>query len=563
MSFYEQLSYDTIFGEIPPGTFPNKTKTLEMFKNDFVKFVDLVDNELGMEEFTKLSIQSILPIHPAGKSNEVSDEFRATANNNFKRMGISSLMEYSAVLNDYTQALFFAEDDNRRAMICGNKSAVFVMCGEKERALANIKLAREYYKPKGKSDEFLEKLAKREEKCRKLPGNIQKAPVPLALTTKDPNPNIPDICIDIKVKTDGKGVFAKKQLKFGDVIATTHPLGSENLGTNKANTITCENCHCDVSYFMVPCHQCSGAVFCGQKCRVEGMDGFHGAICKAVLYFRPINAIEGRIALNIIFKALKSKVDLKRLLYQPSTSVELQNDSMEEKLRVFLGVKCPEMKHEDIYMCAINTAFMRNFLKAPSTFRNMVRSYENGSNLVQELYKRLYSVIKYRFLKFSSTKEVDYLFGLFRHNCKPNVIIERGPSDGIFYIAINDIKEGDELNVAMGNYSYESHNRQNRKKALYNKFVFTCDCKACKRNLTYHEQPPLFVDNEDMELSLLDKLKQYCRKEIADLTKADKFVQCMKMLREATVGKESYRKQIFDLFWTFFACNLDVDLPFK
>lgn len=454
MSFYEKMTYDTFFGEIPPGTFPNRTRSLELFKNDFVNFVDLVDKQFEIAKFAKESIQSVLPIHPAGKSNRLSDEFRATANNNFKRMGARSLMEYSEVLNDYTQALFFAEDDRRRAMICGNKSAVFVMCGEKERALASIELAREYYKDKstqGSTDEFLEKLKKREERCRNLPHSIHKAPIPLSLETKDPkHPNVPDMCVDITINADGKGVYAKKNLKFGDVIATTQPLGSENLGIDKAEFTTCENCHCNVSYYMIPCHICTSAVFCGQKCRTEGMEGFHGAICKSIHYFRAINAIEGRIALNIIHKALKAKVDLKKLLSQPTKSMELQNDSIEEKLRVFLGFKCPEMSHEDMYMCAINTCFLRPFLKVPSQFMDMVRTYENGSSLVQELYKRLYSIIKYRYLKFSSTEEVDYLFGLFRHNCKPNVIVQRGPSDGIFYIIVHDVKEGEELTVALG-----------------------------------------------------------------------------------------------------------------
>lgn len=114
------------------------------------------------------------------------------------------------------------------AFAYANRSATYLVLKMHDECLLNIKWARE----KGYPGEKIQKLNEREEKCIKLKKTEVKDPEeddPLNFfkLSYPSNPKIPFVVDCVELRETGKygrGIFAKKDLKAGDVIALEEPV---------------------------------------------------------------------------------------------------------------------------------------------------------------------------------------------------------------------------------------------------------------------------------------------------------------------------------------------------
>uniref|UniRef100_T1GKI0 SET domain-containing protein n=1 Tax=Megaselia scalaris TaxID=36166 RepID=T1GKI0_MEGSC len=117
------------------------------------------------------------------------------------------------------------------------------------------------------------------------------------------------------------------------------------------------------------------------------------------------------------------------------------------------------------------------------------RAFIKNERKIYEIFKKVYShILGHRFFNsnyplYDHEKTMDFVYmvdwihGLFKHSCKPNVAIHRSPnSNKNRYILLTDVKAGEPLYIAYLKMDYTLP-LETRKK------FFDCSCIACKRRL--------------------------------------------------------------------------------
>jgi SET and MYND domain-containing protein 4 len=163
--------------------------------------------------------------------------------------------DYYEALLCYNRSLIFAEADRSYDLLSlafANRSAVYIEIKEFEMCLENILLAKEHGYPSDK----LPMLIEREEKCNKLMKEA-KTPDP----DEDPrkffklsypaNPKIPFIIDGLEMREDekfGRGIYATRDLKAGDIIAIEEPFYLEM----PSPALLCAKCYEGNSLSLIP-----------------------------------------------------------------------------------------------------------------------------------------------------------------------------------------------------------------------------------------------------------------------------------------------------------------------
>jgi hypothetical protein len=123
--------------------------------------------------------------------------------------------------------------------------------------------------------------------------------------------------------------------------------------------------------------------------------------------------------------------------------------------------------------------------------------YLQNLNLNNEEMSKIYQKMNKKEKKISQIEELltsDYMNGLcingsapltihnsMNHNCEPNVTSMSSTNDHrVSIVAIKEIKKGDELCLS---YIDESLNVHQRRRLLYDNYLFTCNCQKCLREL--------------------------------------------------------------------------------
>ena len=113
------------------------------------------------------------------------------------------------------------------ALAYANRSAAYLEESKYDECLLNIQWARENDYPADK----LEKLKEREDKCKELKASGFKhenaVPDGYFNLSYPPNPKIPFLadCLEIRLIAEGRrGIFTKRDLKAGDIVAVEEPI---------------------------------------------------------------------------------------------------------------------------------------------------------------------------------------------------------------------------------------------------------------------------------------------------------------------------------------------------
>lgn len=171
------------------------------------------------------------------------------------------------------------------ALAYGNRSAVFFELNKYEESLLNIQWAKECDYPTDKID----KLNEREEKCKQIlsskPKDPADDPMEFFKLSYPPNPKIPFLIDGIELrKTEkyGRGLYAKQDLKAGDVIAWEEMSFKRVFCSGQYNRC----CYCLKCNMMnlIPCSKTASLMFCSIECRDKTYKIYGDEIDSMVVY---------------------------------------------------------------------------------------------------------------------------------------------------------------------------------------------------------------------------------------------------------------------------------------
>jgi len=205
----------------------------------------------------------------AMKSNRISENYRQEGNKLYR------IKSYRESLGYYNDALCYIKDLNstEAALIYANRSIIYLELQYPEQCLENIEMARNAGYPADK----IKVLDKRQRKCEKMMRNPLKEFFKLSYPAHEKTPFVAN-CIEMREDEKfGRGLYANRDLKTGDVIVDAEPVV---IDINKLNYfIQCTNCGQTNFMSLIPCPSCVYAMFCSKKCQQEANEKFHNIEC--------------------------------------------------------------------------------------------------------------------------------------------------------------------------------------------------------------------------------------------------------------------------------------------
>lgn len=198
------------------------------------------------------------------KSSIRAEALRRRGNELFRRK------LYDGALMLYNESICAAPNDSEDLAIgYANRSAVFYAKATYGVALVNIALAKKHNYP----ERLMPKLLTREANCRqKLEDkDPSKNEVPSVTVNLVPNPRIPFLADGIRADhhpTLGPFVVADRDFKAGDVILREKPMVT--CVDEQAVFGRCNHCLSTNMRHLIPCPDCTWAMFCDDKCLREG-----------------------------------------------------------------------------------------------------------------------------------------------------------------------------------------------------------------------------------------------------------------------------------------------------
>jgi tetratricopeptide (TPR) repeat protein len=164
------------------------------------------------------------------------------------------LKDYFYALNAYNRAITYARTKSYLSLGYAGRSAVFFEINCYEESLKNIEWARE----NGFSYDKLAKLKGREKKCNQyiMEGrrNVAEDPWNFFKLSYPANEKIPWIVDCLEVRTTekyGRGIYATKDLKAGDIISIEQPV--IHILCERSYFRRCANCFTTCNLNLIPC----------------------------------------------------------------------------------------------------------------------------------------------------------------------------------------------------------------------------------------------------------------------------------------------------------------------
>lgn len=497
-----------------------------------------------------------------GKSDVIAEACRSKGNQFYKEK------QFLDALEAYNKSLCFAEPGSKTvALALSNRSAVYFEMKLYESCLNNISLH-------GKmnhddiSKETLEKLDKRRVLC--IEALNAKKTIPkeerpvdpigsefLRMTLK-PNKKLPYIADCLELKCDdkfGRYITTKELLKPGDVVAVEEPFSKLLLSTHRYKY--CVNCLRDNFLDLIACSDCTSAMFCSEKCKVEANHNFHKYECPIIDKLNSVATKILRIAVKTFFEALHvcggNLDELKALIEENRDSCVTIFDFEGELTpkNVLQAVDALETNEQfrtkaDLFQRSGTVSIICQLFLQHTPLRELLVTPEDRdffrcfvmkqTQLAACNYHGLYNgVVK----KSEIESNPQYGSGSFpfcsmmNHSCAPNLV--RVASGGRNFVVINrPIKPGEQL---FDNYGFHHclEDLKERQATLLSQYMFKCECEACIKNFklfpylpTYDKNVNQFLSDDLKKLSQMDvqrakeRFKAYCDY----IAKADKNYPC-------------------------------------
>jgi len=402
------------------------------------------------------------------KSDEVCEQWRKQANELYNKTN------YVQALELYNKALCYAENiKSKEAGICfANRSAVFCNLSLPEAAIENIQLARNA----GYPAELMDKLNDREKKCLEMmnrPRKVNPAKdfFKLSYPAHEKTPFLAN-CVEMReTKKYGRGLYATRDLKPGDIITNSRPV-LKSINKNAAYK-RCTNCLEVNDMNLFSCPSCVGTMFCSTKCQEEAMEKFHKYECPYIDEVRRAHAdcdirtatwrflLVTQHAVDGI-KKLKALVEDWQLTKKTFFDYDLSKDCKELAMNEFLAAYSqtsafelftPRTASNALFEKLSNDQPLRSLWKTLKEKQNMKAILQKTSLVVGQAFRATFdgSMNNVEWQNVLNSKYGEAIGGgihlpfvYFNHSCSPNVNRIMF-NDSCFHFVIKPVKKDEQL----------------------------------------------------------------------------------------------------------------------
>lgn len=502
--------------------------------NAKVKFVE--NTLLEFKYFDKIKLNCTLR---ASKCNKRSEEFRMLGNKQFSL----KQRNYFHALELYNKSICFSEMNSENISIgYANRSAVLFEWKKYRECLENIEMARMANYPK----RLQHKLDKREKDCIQLLEKQEPEIVPYTFEmTYDRHPVIPSIadCLELRSSKElGRYICTNRDLAVGDVVAFEEPFASSLLAPMRY--IRCANCKRENYLTLIPCPNCTSAMFCSEICLEEAHDTFHKFECPIIDFiFTMFNKIH-QIALRTCLTALSIFPNIDEFIAfcedpnnqdQSVFTIDQTNLTPREHYRAIHGLVTNQGQRStsDLFQRAVVCAVLKRFVIEHTPLKEFLCGIKGENFFTELLFKHLQTspsnmhgidLVE----QVNETKDDQTFaggayafFSLLNHSCAPNTIRIYKGTQAILFV-LRPISANGILYDNYGNH-FALQRKKDRIENLQMQYRFTCKCEACEGEYPmFSEIQPKpgvpYVNNEvDMERLMnydwefaLSKYRDYC-----------------------------------------------------
>uniref|UniRef100_A0A336LU11 CSON004595 protein n=1 Tax=Culicoides sonorensis TaxID=179676 RepID=A0A336LU11_CULSO len=312
----------------------------------------------------------------------------------------------------------------------------------------------------------------------------------------------------------GRYLTAKKDLKPGEIILLEDPICK--VLDREFIYKKCTHCLKSNNFNLIPCSQCSVAMFCSNDC-MNARKNFHKYECKIMTPIINILCDEGRIpwiSLRLLLMTLMYYPEMDELanMYHNLTK-EGQKEKFEfknfnymsatgpEYIKYILNLAMKEPNGDEEYdeiqkMCTL----IVNLLAKRTDLKTKINRTHHKKLLVEILMKFFYVNMANNFVLVSYPTWMEksdtlrhelfgsalYLFtSLINHACVPNLkvkFIGESNSKVMIYVT-RPIKAGDQLFITYKKtISYLMADKESRQSVMNTEYGFECTCSACNEN---------------------------------------------------------------------------------
>ncbi|XP_070496115.1 N-lysine methyltransferase SMYD2-like [Chironomus tepperi] len=397
------------------------------------------------------------------KSDKLASKHRESGNSYYAQK------EWFDALICYNKSITFS---NSKKVIClayANRSAVFFELKRYEDCMKNIQWARENRYPANK----MLKLNEREKKCIDLMTKSVKPEDPWSFfkLSYPANEKIPWIANCVEMRTTekyGRGIYATKDLKAGDVICLEQPFihcftnSSVDSNLPDAYYAHCYYCFKTCMLNLIPCIRTNALMFCSPECReiiyskCLNMETFMCDNVKILAFI--MDGFNGKEK----FEDFSNNNDIKKLnktIFDYDFSDAEDPENKEKLTKSFLSLK------------SINEFKVRNFCLSQNHLSDHTRNHILGIRSINEQRTHFYNGDQ---TVINSGNSISTFVSLLNHSCIPNVH-SFSVDNKVSVIVLKPVKAGEQL---FRSYCTHIFHFFDQLELLIN-YKFKCDCKAC------------------------------------------------------------------------------------
>lgn len=416
------------------------------------------------------------------RKNHAPSRFTSTSKNNFKSIELreeakimtdkKNPLSLSRALERYNESICYAElkDDVHLASLFVDRAVVCFDLAEYEHCWQNITLAEGC----GYMENDSNRLGQLKANCLAELKNKQTKQKPDSRTIQvnvKAHPRIPFAasCLELKnSSTCGRYVVTNEDIAAGSIIITESPF--VKVLSSDCLYMRCSNCLQGNSMNLLPCSNCTKAMFCSKKCLLEAGENFHKYECPII---ECLTDIGGQITVRTFLKAIQSFTSIYELkeFVQSANACNVTPFSFDHSKKL-----SPQQHYHQIHSLSTNkdvrsdleifthvivVALFYYQLSYHSPFKDALRVECEDETLIELLFRveLITTINTFNFNDLVLMQEdkvigtgLYQLSSLLNHSCSPNTSPKYYNGNLVLY-ATQPIKQGESISIS---YKYDS-----------------------------------------------------------------------------------------------------------
>ncbi|XP_037030348.1 histone-lysine N-methyltransferase ASHR1-like [Bradysia coprophila] len=376
-----------------------------------------------------------------------------------------------------------------------NRSKIYYKVKQYGRVLDNLNWAKEIKSMENGCTDLMEMLTTCKEEISR--GTTAANATDFFQLTLPINERLPFVSACLELKQNeiyGRYFTTNKDLSPGDVIVAEEPF-FKVVDSTVCHLRCCICCSTNL-YSLIPCDNCSGAMFCSYECKSSSI---HGRECEPA--GKRMDTLEEYMLQRMFYQAMEvcggSMDELKALVSSEAEHKTILDFDFRHctddvnKRKIILAVSGLDKRdpgstetysryQKIIDRLSTETAATDDFLE-----NYLVRCLQS---LTVNFFHFFWSAV-------NEAKPKGFLLcalsAFFSHSCDPNV--EKVDVDNrLVFVAKRPIKAGEQLNMCYDRYNYMRYSLDERQSYLNEVYKFKCNCDACandyaKYNFTFDD----------------------------------------------------------------------------